>query len=82
MYFISKPELNNINVYLTKLMNNIEMLKNSTNLTQGMSMAALELPSVGIRMAIAIVAVVPILLVYPFLQKYLIKGVVIGAVKG
>lgn len=82
MYFISKPELYNINVYLTKLMNNIEMLKNQSSLTQGLSMAALELPTVGIRMAIAIIAVLPVLLLYPLLQKYLIRGVVIGAVKG
>lgn len=82
MYFISKPELYNLNVYLTKLMNNIEMLKNQSSLTQGLSMAALELPTVGIRMAIAMLAVLPILLLYPILQKYLTQGIVIGAVKG
>ena len=37
---------------------------------------------VSIRAAVTIVASVPILVVYPFLQKYFVKGVMLGAVKG
>lgn len=36
----------------------------------------------NIKMATAVVAIVPITLVYPFLQKYFVKGIVLGAVKG
>lgn len=36
----------------------------------------------SIRAAITVVAAVPILIIYPFLQKYFVKGVMIGAVKG
>jgi putative aldouronate transport system permease protein len=39
-------------------------------------------PDQSIKMAVVVVATVPILLVYPFLQKYFAKGVLIGAVKG
>jgi putative aldouronate transport system permease protein len=42
----------------------------------------INMPSNGIKMAVAIMGVIPIMLVYPFLQKYFIKGIVIGAVKG
>ena len=37
---------------------------------------------VSIRAAVTVVASVPILVVYPFLQKYFVKGVMLGAVKG
>jgi ABC transporter, permease protein len=40
------------------------------------------LPSVSIRMAIAVVAVIPVMIVYPFIQKSFVKGIVIGGVKG
>ena len=35
-----------------------------------------------IKYCVVMVATVPILIVYPFLQKYFVKGVMIGAVKG
>ncbi|CAM4505032.1 putative aldouronate transport system permease protein [Paenibacillus endophyticus] len=51
-----------------------ELAVNSTNLAM--------LPPETIKMATVAVAILPIVLVYPFLQKYFIKGVMIGAVKG
>ena len=39
-------------------------------------------PQLAIQMAVVVVAIVPILLVYPFLQRHFTKGVMIGAVKG
>ncbi|MCG5219531.1 carbohydrate ABC transporter permease [Streptosporangium sp. KLBMP 9127] len=39
-------------------------------------------PSLAIQMAIVVIALVPVLFIYPFVQKHFTKGVVIGAVKG
>ena len=39
-------------------------------------------PDQSIKMAIIVVGTLPILMVYPFIQKYFAKGVLIGAVKG
>ena len=36
----------------------------------------------GVRMAITVITIVPVMFIYPFLQRYLIKGIMIGAVKG
>jgi putative aldouronate transport system permease protein len=43
---------------------------------------AVDLPSTSIRMAMGVIGLLPILLMFPFTQRYLIKGVVIGAIKG
>jgi putative aldouronate transport system permease protein len=50
----------------------------NTNMTQVMSSVSPE----SVKMAITIVVTVPILLVYPFLQRYFVKGMTLGAVKG
>ncbi|MEK3883254.1 carbohydrate ABC transporter permease [Paenibacillus sp. PL2-23] len=44
--------------------------------------ASIEIPSQSLRMATIVVATLPILLVYPFIQKHFVKGVMIGSVKG
>jgi putative aldouronate transport system permease protein len=81
LYYISSPKYYGIQNLLIRLMNNIQFLKSSqaSTLLAGREM---ELPSTGIRMALAVLGILPILILYPFLQKYLIKGVVMGAVKG
>jgi putative aldouronate transport system permease protein len=63
-------------------MNNIAFLKSSSSVTEGASLVGLDLPSVGIRMAIAVIAILPIIIIFPMIQAQLIKGVVIGGVKG
>ena len=50
-------------------------------MTQGVSSGDLEAVGATIRYATVIVATLPILCAYPFLQKYFTKGIMIGAVK-
>ena len=58
------------------------LLSNDTSvLTQGVSSGDLEAVGATIRYATVIVATLPILCAYPFLQKYFTKGIMIGAVK-
>jgi putative aldouronate transport system permease protein len=82
LYYITNTKLYSINVYLNKLMNNIAFLKSSSSITEGANLAGLDLPSVGIRMSIAVIAMLPVLIIFPMIQAQLIKGVVIGGVKG
>lgn len=81
LYYINKPQFYGIQNLLIRLMNNIQFLNSSeaSNLLGGRKV---ELPSTSIRMAMAILGILPIVIAFPFLQKYLIKGVVMGAVKG
>ena len=82
MYYISNQKLVNINAYLNNLQNNIKLLTMQSSMTEGINLKGLQLPTIGARMAIAVIAVLPILIVFPFVQAQLIKGVVIGGVKG
>lgn len=45
-------------------------------------MSCKEMPTDSVKMAIAVIGVSAILVAYPFFQKYFIKGIMIGAVKG
>lgn len=83
LYFITKPELYSIQAMLNRIVSDIQYLKSNTQ-TLGTAAAAslTSLPSQSIRMAIAFVGALPLLVAYPFFQKYFIKGITIGSVKG
>lgn len=81
LYYIDTPKFYGIQNLLMRMMNSIQFLTSS----QGATLTAgqvITLPSNGIRMALAVIGILPILILFPFLQKYLIKGVVVGAIKG
>jgi putative aldouronate transport system permease protein len=79
IYFIhTKRELYGIQNYLNSVLSNISFLQTHTD----PSVKITELPSVSIRMALAVIALLPILLAYPFFQKSFAKGITVGSVKG
>lgn len=82
MYYITNQKLYSINAYLNNLQNNIKLLSMQSSMTEGINLQGLSLPTIGARMAIAMIAVLPVLVIFPFIQAELIKGVVIGGVKG
>lgn len=82
LYYISDTSLFTIQVYLKKLMDNIAFLKSGNTAAESAALAFRSMPTEGARMAIAIIAILPILLVYPFIQKELVRGMVVGGVKG
>jgi putative aldouronate transport system permease protein len=79
VYFIqTKRELYGIQNYLNSILSNIAFLQSHSD----PSIKITELPSVSIRMALAVIALVPILVAYPFFQKSFTKGITVGSVKG
>ena len=79
-YLVSKTELFTIQNVLNRMISSMDFLRNS-ELTTSIA-SGIRTPSIGIRMAIAVIALIPILVVYPFLQRGFVKGIVIGSVKG
>ncbi len=66
-------------IYTT--LNNIRFLLENADKMQGLVNVS-DLPSQTFRMAMAVVTIGPIILAYPFFQRYFIKGLTIGAIKG
>jgi putative aldouronate transport system permease protein len=75
MYFTDK------NLFVLQRIIRALVVSNSMAGLEGLNDAAVTNPE-SLKGATILVATVPILLVYPFLQKYFVKGVMIGAVKG
>lgn len=67
---------------LALVLREILMQNDTSNMTQGTSFGDLDSVSETIKYAVIVVATLPILVLYPFLQKYFVKGVMVGAVKG
>ncbi|MDE7276853.1 MAG: carbohydrate ABC transporter permease [Lachnospiraceae bacterium] len=81
LYYVDNEKLYSIQLLLIKIMNNIQGLKANSSVAM-LGTGAVDLPGTSVRMAMAFIGILPILLIYPFVQKYLVEGVVIGAVKG
>ncbi|WP_261301476.1 carbohydrate ABC transporter permease [Paenibacillus andongensis] len=80
--FTYKPELKTLQAVLVKILNQYQTSSMVSDAQQMADSAKrLAVSSDSIRMAATIVATLPIVIVYPFLQKYFVKGMTVGAVK-
>ncbi|MBM6994257.1 carbohydrate ABC transporter permease [Paenibacillus sp. DXFW5] len=77
-----KPELKTLQAVLVKILNQFQTGAMMTD-AQQMAQNAKRIPvsSESIRMAVTMVATLPIIMVYPFVQKYFVKGIMMGAIK-
>ncbi|MCI9662730.1 MAG: carbohydrate ABC transporter permease [Lachnospiraceae bacterium] len=80
-YLTRKKELYTIQNVLNSMASSVQFLKDNVNASIGLQFSK-GIPTLGVRMAIAVIAVIPVLVIYPFFQKFFIRGIVIGGVKG
>lgn len=73
-------EFYNLQYTIYQTMSNLRFLKENASKMGGVNVS--NLPAETFRMAMAVVTVGPIVMAYPFFQKYFIKGLTVGAVKG
>lgn len=77
LYYINKTDLYSLQHLLNKILTNIKAISSmSSSVT-----VATDLPSSSVRMAMAVIGIVPIMALYPFFQKYFVKGINLGGVK-
>lgn len=79
MLFISNDKLFTLQYYLQRMLGSASAMRMVAE-KSGMAMESVPLSSM--QMAMTVIATGPIILLYPFIQKYFVKGLTIGAVKG
>lgn len=78
MLFVTKDEHVPLQYYLYRVINSMKNMNADVMASAGI----INYPTESFKMAMTLIAIGPILLLYPFVQKYLVKGVTVGAVKG
>lgn len=81
LYNSMNESLTTLQYELMKILENTQMGSVDANQLRGQEQQANQVSPDSIKMAITMVTVVPIIVVYPFLQKYFIQGMTLGAVK-
>lgn len=84
MLYIDTPQLVPIQTLLQKIQSQIDFLKNNAAVAGTPDGVALlrSLPTQSLRMACMVIIVLPVLMAYPFFQRYFVSGLTIGSVKG
>lgn len=80
LLFISNEDLMPLQYYLYKMLGNMDGMRKA--MMGAGAVVTTSIPSESLKMAMTVVATGPILLAYPFVQRYFVQGLTIGAVKG
>lgn len=82
IYLTSRTDLYSVQNLLNRMIKNIQFLTQSSADISNASAGLSSIPSVSVRMAMAVVGVLPIIIIYPIVQKNFVKGITLGGVKG
>ncbi len=82
IYVTKRTELYSVQNLLNRMMQNIQFLSQSSSNVQNANVGLSSIPLASVRMAMATVGILPIIIVYPFVQKYFVKGITLGGGKG
>lgn len=81
LYYVTNRELFSIQNILNRMLADVQFLSSGMAGSKAGELSA-KVPSTAIKMALAVIGIVPVMILYPFFQKYFVKGITVGAVKG
>ena len=82
IYLQKRTDLFSIQNLLNRMMQNIQFLSQNPSNIANVDTGLAAIPTVSIRMAMAVLGILPIILIYPFVQRNFVKGITLGGVKG
>lgn len=84
LYILMRTDLMPIQLLLKRIENEIQFLANNVEGLSTMEAAAIQdtIPGETVKMALVVLVVVPIMVAFPFFQRFFVKGITVGAVKG
>ncbi len=82
IYLTKRIDLYSIQNLLNRMIQNIQYLSQNATNVRNADVGLAAIPSVSIRMAMAVVGILPIVIIYPFIQSNFVKGITLGGVKG
>jgi putative aldouronate transport system permease protein len=81
LIYITEPNLFSLQNLLNRILENLSFLQRNSSLGAAAAREIARIPGNTVRMAMAVIGVIPVLAIYPFFQKYFVRGITIGAIK-
>lgn len=82
MLYLTNTKLIPLQYLLVQIQDNIQYMTQAMSQGASTAISAAQIPSEGMKFAVVVISTLPIALTYPFFQKYFVKGMQVGGVKG
>ena len=82
IYLTKRTDLYSIQNLLNRMIQNIQYISQNATVLANANAGLASIPAVSVRMAMAVLGVLPVIVIYPFIQNNFVKGITLGGIKG